>query len=48
MSYAAIAPPPAMLVVTFVAAGPFCLRSLNQNAVNQTFAPGTVAGPSRE
>src|SRR5215211_7426430 len=43
--YAAIAPPPGRLVVTLVAAGPFCLRSLNQNAVNQTCAPGaTVLG----
>src|SRR3954471_14230699 len=43
--YAAIAPPPGMLVPTGVDAGPFCLRGLNQNAVNHTFAPGaTLAG----
>ena len=31
-----------MLAPTGLAAGPLCLRLLNQNAVNQTFAPGAV------
>src|SRR3954453_20607172 len=44
-----IAPPPCRLVVTLSAAGPFCLRSLNQNAVNHTFDPGaTVFGKLTE
>src|SRR5262245_56467790 len=31
-----------MLIPTGLAAGPFSLRTLNQNAVNHTFAPGAV------
>src|SRR5688572_10713922 len=40
--HAAIAAPPGMLMPIGVDAGPLCLRSLNQNAVNQTFAPAGV------
>src|ERR1041384_2899119 len=44
-TYAAIEAPPGRFVPTAVAAGPFCLRSLNQKPVNQTFDPGaTVSG----
>jgi len=31
-----------MFTLTGVAGGPLCLRLLNQNAVNHTFAPGAV------
>lgn len=41
-SYAAIAALPGMLVPTGLAAGPVCLRLLNQNALNQTRLPGAV------
>src|SRR4051812_32474155 len=42
---AAIAEPPGRLMPIDVAGGPLCLRGLNQNAVNQTFAPaGVVPG----
>ena len=44
-SYAAIAAPPGMFVPTGYAAGPSCLRPLNQHTVNQTRLPGgTAAG----
>src|SRR2546421_12845587 len=42
--HAAIALPPGIFVPTGVAAGPACLRLLNQRAVNQTRAPGAVSG----
>src|SRR5689334_3110531 len=42
-SQAAIAAPPGRLVLTLVAAGPFCLRALNQKAVNHTTEPGGVS-----
>src|SRR5262245_41079310 len=42
-SYAAIAAPPGIFVPTGVVVGPACLRSLNQKAVNQTFAPGVIS-----
>src|SRR5439155_21676679 len=35
--------PPGRLVQTGEHAGPLCLRGLNQNAVNQTIAPGAVS-----
>src|SRR5260221_7913965 len=46
-SYAAIALPPGMFVVTGVAAGPLWSRGLRQKAVIQTFDPGGTVAAKR-